>query len=63
VAASLTPVAWLVVTAEPVTSVDGTAADVLVRPDDALHPAGMKSCARLQIQCVAVCGAVQLVFG
>ena len=37
VATSPTPVSWLVVTAEPVTSVDVTAADMLAELDDTLH--------------------------
>lgn len=38
------PVAWLVVTAEPVTSVDVTAADALVELDDHLRARGVKLC-------------------
>jgi high affinity sulfate transporter 1 len=37
-----TPVRWLVVAAEPVTSVDVTAADVIVDLDDALREAGIE---------------------
>jgi high affinity sulfate transporter 1 len=44
VAASPTPVRWLVVTAEPVTSVDVTAADVLADLDETLHAAGIELC-------------------
>lgn len=44
VAASPTPVAWLVVTAEPVTSVDVTAADMLADLDATLHAAGIELC-------------------
>ncbi|WP_414703040.1 SulP family inorganic anion transporter [Polaromonas sp. UBA4122] len=44
VAASPTPVRWLVVSAEPVTSVDVTAADTLEELDDALHAAGINLC-------------------
>src|SRR5215475_9458594 len=44
VANSPTPVRWLVVTAEPVTSVDVTAADVVSELDDALHAAGIELC-------------------
>ena len=39
--ASPTPVRWLVVAAEPITSVDVTAADALVELDDALRAAGI----------------------
>ena len=42
VAGSPTPVRWLVVAAEPVTSVDVTAADILAELDDALHAAGIE---------------------
>jgi MFS superfamily sulfate permease-like transporter len=38
---SPTPVRWVVVAAEPVTSVDVTAADAVVELDDALHKAGI----------------------
>ena len=44
VAASPTPVRWLVVTAEPVTSVDVTSADMLGELDETLHAAGIKLC-------------------
>ena len=44
VAASPTPVRWLVVGAEPVTSVDVTAADMLLELDDTLHAAGIELC-------------------
>ena len=44
VAASPTPVRWLVVGAEPVTSVDVTAADMLMELDDTLHAAGIDLC-------------------
>ena len=44
VAASPTPVRWLVVGAEPVTSVDVTAADMLMELDDTLHAAGIELC-------------------
>lgn len=44
VAASPTPVRWLVVSAEPVTSVDVTAADILEELDRALHAAGIDLC-------------------
>jgi len=44
VAASPTPVSWLVVTAEPVTSVDVTAADMLADLDATLHAAGIELC-------------------
>ena len=44
VATSPTPVRWLVVAAEPVTSVDVTAADVLVELDETLHNAGIELC-------------------
>jgi high affinity sulfate transporter 1 len=44
VAASPTPVRWLVVAAEPVTSVDVTSADMLAELDDTLHAAGIKLC-------------------
>jgi MFS superfamily sulfate permease-like transporter len=43
-AASPTPVRWLVVAAEPVTSVDVTAADVLAELDQALRDAGIVLC-------------------
>lgn len=44
VAKSPTPVRWLVVAAEPVTSVDVTAADSLAELDKALQEAGTKLC-------------------
>jgi MFS superfamily sulfate permease-like transporter len=44
VASSPTPVRWLVVAAEPVTSVDVTAADMLAELDDVLHAAGVELC-------------------
>ena len=44
VAASPTPVHWLVVGAEPVTSVDITAADMLMELDDTLRAAGIDLC-------------------
>ena len=44
VASSPTPVRWLVVTAEPVTSVDVTAADALAELDETLHAAGIELC-------------------
>jgi high affinity sulfate transporter 1 len=44
VAKSPTPVSWLVVTAEPVTSVDVTAADAVCELDDTLHAAGIELC-------------------
>jgi MFS superfamily sulfate permease-like transporter len=44
VATSPTPVRWLVVTAEPVTSVDVTAADMLAELDETLHGAGIELC-------------------
>jgi high affinity sulfate transporter 1 len=43
-AKSPTPVRWLVVAAEPVTSVDVTAADTLEELDKALHEAGIELC-------------------
>jgi len=42
VAASPTPARWVVVAAEPVTSVDVTAADMLCELEDALHAAGVE---------------------
>jgi len=42
VASSPTPVKWVVVAAEPVTSVDVTAADVLAELDDALQAPGIE---------------------
>jgi high affinity sulfate transporter 1 len=44
VANSPTQVRWLVVAAEPVTSVDVTAADVVTELDDTLHAAGIELC-------------------
>ncbi|MCJ7798761.1 MAG: SulP family inorganic anion transporter [Polaromonas sp.] len=44
VAASPTPVRWLVVGAEPITSVDVTAADMLDELDATLHAAGVDLC-------------------
>jgi high affinity sulfate transporter 1 len=44
VAASPTPVNWVVVGAEPITSVDVTAADTLDELDSALHAAGIDLC-------------------
>jgi high affinity sulfate transporter 1 len=44
VAASPTPVRWLVVAAEPVTSVDVTSADMLAELDESLHAAGIELC-------------------
>jgi high affinity sulfate transporter 1 len=44
VAASPTPVRWLVVAAEPVTSVDITSADVLAELDETFHAAGSELC-------------------
>ena len=44
VATSPTAVRWLVVAAEPVTSVDVTAADMLMELDAALHSAGIELC-------------------
>ena len=43
-AKSPTPVRWLVVAAEPVTSVDVTAADTLAELDKTLHAAGIELC-------------------
>ena len=43
-AASPTPVCWLVVTAEPVTSVDVTAADMLRELDQSLQQQGIELC-------------------
>jgi len=43
-AASPTPVRWLVVAAEPVTSVDITAADILAELDHTLRDAGIELC-------------------
>jgi high affinity sulfate transporter 1 len=44
VASSPTPVRWVVVAAEPVTSVDVSAADVVAELDDDLHHAGIELC-------------------
>ena len=44
IAGSPTPVHWLVVAAEPVTSVDVTAADALSELDDTLNDAGIELC-------------------
>ncbi len=44
VAASPTPVRWLVVAAEPVTSVDVTAADMLTELDEILNASGIELC-------------------
>jgi high affinity sulfate transporter 1 len=44
VASSPTPVRWLVVAAEPVTSVDVTAADVVSELDETLRAAGIQFC-------------------
>jgi high affinity sulfate transporter 1 len=44
VASSPNPVRWLVVAAEPVTSVDVTSADMLAELDEALHAAGIELC-------------------
>jgi high affinity sulfate transporter 1 len=44
VSKSSTPVRWLVVTAEPVTSIDVTAADAIVELDSTLHAAGVELC-------------------
>jgi high affinity sulfate transporter 1 len=44
VARSPSPVRWLVVAAEPVTSVDVTAADALAELDETLHGAGTELC-------------------
>ncbi len=44
VASSPTPVRWVVVAAEPVTSVDVTAADALCELDDNLHAASIELC-------------------
>ncbi|CAB3801053.1 putative sulfate transporter [Paraburkholderia ultramafica] len=41
---SPTPVSWLIVAAEPVTSVDVTSADMLAELDDTLHAAGIQLC-------------------
>jgi high affinity sulfate transporter 1 len=44
VAASPTPVRWLVVAAEPVTSIDVTAADMLAEMDESLRVSGVTMC-------------------
>jgi MFS superfamily sulfate permease-like transporter len=44
VAASPTPVRWLVVAAEPITSVDVTAADMVAELDETLRAAGIQLC-------------------
>jgi MFS superfamily sulfate permease-like transporter len=44
VESSPTPVRWIVVAAEPVTSVDVTAADMLAELDEILHAAGIELC-------------------
>jgi high affinity sulfate transporter 1 len=44
VAASPTPVLWIVVAAEPVTSVDVTAADAVAELDEVLRGAGIEMC-------------------
>jgi high affinity sulfate transporter 1 len=44
IATSPTPARWLVVAAEPVTSVDVTAADAVCELDDTLHAAGIELC-------------------
>jgi len=44
VASSPTPVRWVVVAAEPVTSVDITSADMLAELDETLHAAGVELC-------------------
>ena len=44
VANSATPVRWVVVAAEPVTSVDVTAADAVSELDDKLHTGGIEFC-------------------
>jgi high affinity sulfate transporter 1 len=44
VASSPTPVRWLVVAAEPVTSIDVTAADAVCDLDEALRAAGVEMC-------------------
>jgi high affinity sulfate transporter 1 len=41
---SPTPVRWIVVTAEPVTSIDVTSADALAELDDTLRAAGIRMC-------------------
>jgi high affinity sulfate transporter 1 len=44
VAGSPTPVRWIVIAAEPVTSVDVTAADAIAELDDTLHDADIELC-------------------
>jgi high affinity sulfate transporter 1 len=44
VGASPTPVRWVVISAEPVTSVDVTAADAIAELDDTLHTASIELC-------------------
>jgi high affinity sulfate transporter 1 len=44
VARSATPVRWFVVAAEPVTSIDVTAADAIADLDDSLYAAGIELC-------------------
>jgi high affinity sulfate transporter 1 len=44
IASSPTPVRWVVVAAEPVTSVDVTAADILAELDDSLHTRNIELC-------------------
>jgi MFS superfamily sulfate permease-like transporter len=44
VSASPTPVRWVVVAAEPVTSVDVTAADIVAELDDSLYAEGIELC-------------------
>jgi MFS superfamily sulfate permease-like transporter len=44
VATSPTPVRWLVVAAEPVTSIDVTAGDMLAELDETLYAAGIELC-------------------
>lgn len=44
IASAPQPVRWIVVAAEPVTSVDVTAADMLLELEHALHAAGVKLC-------------------
>jgi anti-anti-sigma regulatory factor len=44
VVGSSTPAHWLVIAAEPVTSVDVTAADTLAELDATLHAAGTRLC-------------------
>jgi high affinity sulfate transporter 1 len=44
VASSPTPVRWIVIAAEPVTSIDVTAGDVLAELDDTLHASGIELC-------------------